>query len=129
VRPLPQGQGAGGEVGPDLSDVGVRQPREYLLESIVAPDRKIAEGFETLVVATADGQVQAGILKSETGDALKLMTPEGKLVTIAKEDVEERKRGASAMPADLLKSLSRFEIRDLVAFLARQRAGAAHPPR
>ncbi|MDR3622322.1 MAG: HEAT repeat domain-containing protein [Paludisphaera borealis] len=120
--------GQGGDVGPDLSGVGGRQPREYLLESIVAPDRKIAEGFETLVVATADGQVQAGILKSEAGDALKLMTPEGKLVTISKDDVEERKRGASAMPADLTKSLSRSEVRDLVAYLANQKPGSGDTP-
>ena len=120
--------GQGGEVGPDLSGVGGKQPREYILESIVAPDRKIAEGFETLVVATADGQVLAGILKSEAGDALKLMTPEGKLVTIAKDDVDERKRGASAMPADLIKSLSRSEVRDLVAYLANQKPGSGDTP-
>ncbi len=120
--------GQGGEVGPDLSGVGGKQPREYILESIVTPDRKIAEGFETLVVATADGQVQAGILKSEAGDSLKLMTPEGKLVTILKDDVDERKRGASAMPADLIKSLSRSEVRDLVAYLANQKPGAADAP-
>ena len=121
--------GQGGEVGPDLSGVGGKQPREYILESIVAPDRKIAEGFETLVVATADGQVQAGILKSEAGDALKLMTPEGKLVTIPKDEVDEQQaRGASAMPADLTKSLSRSEVRDLVAYLADQKPGSGDTP-
>src|SRR5262249_35208682 len=40
--------GEGGEVGPDLSDIGKRQNREYLLESIVDPNKQIAKGFETV---------------------------------------------------------------------------------
>ncbi len=46
------------------------------------------------------------------------MTPEGKLVTVAQSQVEERQQGKSAMPADLIKSLTRSEVRDLVEFLA-----------
>ena len=41
--------------------------RRYLLESIVAPNRQIAKGFETLVIATSDGQVHTGILKEDDG--------------------------------------------------------------
>jgi quinoprotein glucose dehydrogenase len=113
--------GQGGEVGPDLTGIGKRQPREYLLQAIVAPNAKIAEGFETLVLATNDGQVHAGVLKSEDADTVKLMTPEAHLISIPKSAIEERKRGASAMPEDLLKSLSKSEIRDLVEFLAGSR--------
>src|SRR6185437_7314101 len=98
--------------------IGKRQDRRYLLEAIVAPNRQIAKGFETLVLATSDGQVQTGILKEDDGKNLRLITPEGKLLTIAKGDIEEQKRGASAMPEDLLKNLSRSEIRDLVEYLA-----------
>jgi quinoprotein glucose dehydrogenase len=110
--------GKGGEVGPDLTGIGKRQDRRYILEAIVAPNRQIAKGFETLVVATSDGQVQSGILKEDDGKNLRLITAEGKLLTIAKAEIEEQKRGASAMPEDVLKHLSRSEIRDLVEFLA-----------
>ena len=68
----------GGEVGPALNGIGSRQDRRYLLESIVAPDRQIAKGFDTLVVATADGQVHTGIVKEDTPDHIRLITPEGK---------------------------------------------------
>jgi quinoprotein glucose dehydrogenase len=108
----------GGEVGPDLNGLGSRQDRRYLLESIVAPDRQIAKGFETLVVASADGQVHTGIVKEDTPDHIRLITPEGKFVTVPRADIEEQKRGASAMPQDLIKHLSRAEVRDLVEFLA-----------
>ncbi len=110
--------GNGGEVGPELSGIGKKHPREYLLESIVAPNQAIAQGFESVVVATNNGQIVAGVFKSEDGQTLKLMTAEAKLIEIPKSDIDERKRGESAMPADLHKKLSHAEIRDLVEFLA-----------
>ncbi len=108
----------GGEVGPDLNGIGIRHDRRYILESIVTPDRQIAKGFETLVVATADGQVHTGIVKEDTPDHIRLIMPDGKFVSVPKADIEQQRRGASAMPQDLIKHLSRSEIRDLVEFLA-----------
>ena len=46
------------------------------------------------------------------------MTAEGKPVDVPKDAIEERKRGPSAMPADLVQKLSKSELRDLVEFLA-----------
>jgi quinoprotein glucose dehydrogenase len=111
----------GGEVGPDLTGIGKRQSRQYLLESIVVPNRQIAQGFETLVLALNDGQVVSGILKAEDANVLRLVTPEGKPLVIRKTDIEERKRGNSAMPEDRIKFLTKSEIRDLIEFLARSR--------
>jgi quinoprotein glucose dehydrogenase len=120
--------GQGGEVGPDLSGIGARKDRAYLLEAIVAPNRQIAEGFESRVVATSDGRVHVGVFKSDDGDTLKLMTAEGRPLSIPKADIEEQKRGDSAMPDDLVKFLSKSELRDLVEFLARQKAAVASKP-
>ena len=113
--------GQGGEVGPDLSDIGARRDRPYLLEAIVAPSRQIAEGFETRVVATTDGRVHIGVFRSDDGDTLRLVTAEGKPLAIPKAEIEEQKRGDSAMPDDVVKLLSKAELRDLVEFLARQK--------
>ena len=112
------GRSFGGEVGPDLSDIGARQPRDYLLASIVAPDRNIAEGFESVVLAMADGTIVTGVLRGEDDQTIRLITPEGQLLTVAKDEVEERKRGPSSMPADMTTKLSEREIRDLVEFLS-----------
>ena len=111
-------QGAGGEVGPDLSKVAAEKKREYLLESIVDPSRTIARGFETVVLTTVDGQAVIGILKSEDDMELRLMTAEGKLVTVAKAEIDERGRGKSAMPETLLNYLTRSDLRDLVEYLS-----------
>ncbi|MCC6417772.1 MAG: c-type cytochrome [Gemmataceae bacterium] len=110
--------GQGGEVGPDLTGIGARQPRPYLLEALVVPNRQIAKGYETVVLTLTDGQVKSGILKSEDAKAVRLMTPEGVLLTVPKKEIDVRGRGPSAMPDDLTRHLTRSEVRDLVEFLA-----------
>ncbi len=110
--------GVGGEVGPDLTGIGGRQKRDYLLESIVDPNRQIAKGFETVVLTLTSGKYVTGVIKSEDASSVRLMTPEGALVTVPKADIDERNRGKSAMPEDLTKYLSRSDLRDLVEFLA-----------
>jgi quinoprotein glucose dehydrogenase len=111
------GEGVG-EVGPDLTGVGGRQNRAYLLESIVEPNKQIAKGFETVELTLTTGQVRSGVLRAETATELKLVTPEGATLVVPKEKIEERRTGKSAMPEDLVKRLTRKEVRDLVAFLA-----------
>ncbi|HKB35962.1 MAG TPA: HEAT repeat domain-containing protein, partial [Gemmataceae bacterium] len=110
--------GEGGDVGPDLAGIGSKQTREYLLESLVEPSKQIARGFETVVLTTSAGKVVSGIIKAEDKKSVRLITAEGKLVTIAVKDIEDRQTGKSAMPDDLVKHLSPRELRDLVEFLA-----------
>jgi quinoprotein glucose dehydrogenase len=110
----------GAEVGPDLTGIGARQNREYLLESIINPNAKIAEGFESLLVTLTDNSVHAGIVKSENDKELTLMPPTGKLEKIPKNRIKSREKGPSGMPA-LSALLSKRELRDLVEFLASQR--------
>jgi quinoprotein glucose dehydrogenase len=111
-------KGQGGEVGPELTGIGSKQKREYLLEAIVDPNKEIAKGYETTVVSLSNGLFVTGIVKGEDAGELRLMDAEGKILTVAKKDIEERTRGKSAMPEDLIKSLTKAELRDLVEFLA-----------
>ncbi len=46
------------------------------------------------------------------------MTADGKLISVPNDQIEERKPGKSSMPEELIKHLTRFELRDLVAYLA-----------
>ena len=108
----------GGEVGPDLTKVAGQHPRDYLLESIVVPDKAIAKGFEPVVILTTDGKQINGTLREEDADQVKLITAEGNIVVVKKTDIDERARGKSAMPEDLVKKLSKFELRDLVEYLS-----------
>jgi quinoprotein glucose dehydrogenase len=109
---------AGGEVGPNLTVIGKQRDRRYLLESICLPDAQIAKGFETAVIANDFGQVFTGIVKSENDDYVELIQNDGSQQRIFLDEIVARRKGKSSMPADLLKSLSRRELRDLVAYLA-----------
>jgi quinoprotein glucose dehydrogenase len=111
-------QGDGGDVGPNLSALALQKPREYLLEAVVDPNRAIAKGFETAVLQTEDGKVHVGIIKQETADRITLQAPDGAVVNVDPKTVEERAVGKSGMPEDLVKKLTRRELRDLVEFLA-----------
>jgi quinoprotein glucose dehydrogenase len=111
-------KGEGGDVGPDLAGIGSKQKRDYLLESIVDPNRQIAQGFETIVLTLTNGKVVSGIVKGEDAKEVKLMTAEGQLLTVPKAKIDERARGKSAMPEDTVKHLTKRELRDLVEYLA-----------
>jgi quinoprotein glucose dehydrogenase len=108
----------GGDVGPELTKIAADKKREYLLEALVAPSKTIAKNFETVVILDIDGVQHTGIVKQEDDKQLTLMTPEAKLITLAKNKIEARKPGKSSMPEDLLKYVSKSELRDLVEFLA-----------
>jgi quinoprotein glucose dehydrogenase len=110
--------GSGGDVGPDLSKIGQQKERPYLLEAVALPSKTIAKNFETAVLLDFDGKIHTGIVRHEDNQRIDLMTAEGKLVSLKKDEIEQRKEGKSAMPEDLTKHLNRRELRDLVEFLS-----------
>ena len=111
--------GQGGVVGPALDGISLKHPREYLLESIVAPNAAVAPGFDTALVQTKSAGWKTGVVVSEDDKELVLRNPEDNaLINIAKTDIKARERGPSAMPEGLHKALSKHELRDLVEWLA-----------
>ena len=110
--------GEGSDVGPDLSEIAKTKTRDYLLEAVVDPNAKIAEGFETAVFAMDDGRVISGIVRGEDEKAFRLVLPTGESVTVEKARIDERAKGQSGMPADVMKQISRRELRDVVEYLS-----------
>ena len=110
--------GTGGKVGPDLSGVGKLYDRRGVLESVVDPNLKIADGFGQIIVATEDGLVHTGVVKEENDTQLALMDKDGNVTWLDVDTIEGRKEGKSSMPEDLMDQLSRDELRDLVEYLS-----------
>ena len=108
----------GGDVGPDLTGIGTRQNREYILESILFPNKQIAAGSENLLVTLKNGMAYAGVVKSEDDKELVLNSPEDGLVKLKKSDIQSREKGLSAMPEGMGSLLSKQDLRNLVEFLA-----------
>lgn len=113
----------GGFVGPELTHISKEKNREYLLESIIAPEKKIAKGYETVTLALSDGKIISGIVKSESDQEIVLSNGGQKevITKISKEDIEDESRGKSGMPLEFGKILSRRDIRNLVEYLSRQK--------
>ena len=89
-----------------------------MLESIVLPNKQIAEGFDSVLVATKDGETYAGVLKSESADELIINSPDAGLQTVKKANIESRKKALSPMPEGIGKILSKQDLRNLVEFLS-----------
>jgi putative heme-binding domain-containing protein len=109
--------GAGAAIGPDLTGSN-RADREYLLANVLDPSALIGKDYLAHVVATSDGRVLTGLIKSDDKDSLTLQTA-NELLVIPVGDVEERRPSElSMMPDDLWTPLSEFEVRSLAAYLA-----------
>ena len=109
--------GDGGDAGPNLAEIGAKVTREYLLESIVKPNAKIAPGYDTIVVTLKDGGSAAGIVASETATTLTLRNTDNKLVEVKKTDITKREGAPSGMPEIYGSILSKSELRDVIEFL------------
>jgi putative heme-binding domain-containing protein len=113
--------GRGGNVGPDLSQIGKIRSRAELLESIVFPSVTVTPEYRTIVVATRDGRVTNGLLVRETPDSITLRTIDLSEVRIKREDVEAVTPAAgSLMPDGLETIITPQELRDLLEFLTKQ---------
>ncbi len=108
---------AGGQVGPDLSAIGSSSPADYIIHSVLNPDRDVKEAFISLTVATVDGDILQGILVDRTEDRLTLRDANGQLIVISSDDIDEEVEGKSLMPKGLVKFMTRQEMLDLLAFL------------
>jgi quinoprotein glucose dehydrogenase len=111
-------QGKGGIVGPDLSKIGGQKTREYLLESILFPNKEIAQGYAQVILRLRNDSVETGRIEKETDRELHLILPDGNRKVVSKAEVTARKVGLSAMPEDAAKMLSKRDLRDLVEYLA-----------
>lgn len=110
--------GQGGDVGPVLNGVAKEKTREYLLEAILTPNKDIAKGYESVLLTLADGRTISGVLRAKDAKGYTVVTAEGKVIAVAKDDVDGEKPDKSAMPDDLAKKLTKRELRDVVEFLA-----------
>ena len=59
--------GGGGVIGPDMLSVGASAPVDYIVDSLLEPNKKIKEGYHTTVLTTKDSQVVTGGLTSRDG--------------------------------------------------------------
>jgi putative heme-binding domain-containing protein len=121
--------GQGGDVGPDLSQIGGKFDRTHLIESILDPSAEILQGYQATIIETKSGRVWTGIIKSESATAVTLMEVGGKQIVIPVRDIETRAASkVSLMPAGLADTMTPAEFTDLIAYLESLRTGRKPTP-
>ena len=111
-------RGQGGDIGPDLSDVGGKFDRPLLIESLLDPSRQIVEGYRTTTIAFKDGRVVTGIARDESPAGLVVIDADGKRHAVVADEIEVRKSdNTSLMPSGLASGLSTAEFTDLIAYM------------
>jgi putative heme-binding domain-containing protein len=122
-------QGQGGDVGPDLSQIGGKFDRTHLIESILNPSGEILQGYQATIIETKSGRSLTGIVKSESETAVTLMDAKGKRMTIPLREIEAREVSkVSLMPVGLADGMTPAEFTDLMAYLETLRTGRKPTP-
>jgi len=110
--------GFGKQVGPDLSEIGTKLPREALYTSILDPSAGISHNYENFVVLLDSGQVVSGLKISDTDSQLTLRTAEAIDRTFDKDEIIEFKQSEkSIMPENLHHSFDQQGLIDIVEYM------------
>ena len=105
------------KAGPNLQDIGARYGRDELLDALLNPSRKIADGFSVQVIETRSQGLVIGVVAQET-PSLLVRNELGDEIAVPLDQVQSRRESErSMMPDDLTDSLSDQELLDVLAFL------------
>jgi len=109
----------GGEIGPELTGLGLHTERIFILESIVEPNAVISPGFASYLLTLKNGDVLAGVVTlMAVRKSSSTSLADGKRRTIKTADIAERTALPSPMPPALGLVLGKRAIRDLVEYIA-----------
>ena len=104
--------------GPELTGIASRFSKRETLESILNPSKIIPDRYQSKLVLTSGGDQIIGLQVGDNGDSISLQQTDGQVIRVAKSEIEETKTvNQSAMPANLLDSLTLEQIADLFAFM------------
>lgn len=126
--------GRGGNLGPDLSDVGFMRGAAYLRQAVVDPGAALPKGvlqvpsrgyaeYLPLRIVTKQGSEVRGIRVNEDAFTIQMRDQAGKFHSLRKSDLEllDKQSGQSLMPSFATR-LTAPELTDLVAYLVSLRS-------
>jgi putative membrane-bound dehydrogenase-like protein len=111
--------GRGGNVGPELSTIARAMVREKMVQSVLEPSKEIAPQFIAWTITQKNGSTVTGVMQDEDiHGAVTLADSQGKVTKIKLDQIEKRvPQKTSLMPDNLVETLTKQEVRDLIAFL------------
>lgn len=114
-------RGEGGNIGPDLTQLGTRFTPKDMLESIIEPNKVVSDQYAATVFTMKDGSSILGRLTNENEETYFIsqnpFAPEA-VREIPKKDVLSTKYSyVSVMYPGLINRLNEEEVKDLIAYL------------
>ena len=107
------------DVGPALTEIGSKLPKEELYAAILDPSAGVSFGYEAWLVTMKDGNVAFGIIESETPEEISVKGPTGVVTRHPKANVKSRmQQTVSLMPPGLHLTMNETELVDLIEYLA-----------
>ena len=105
--------------GPMLGGIRERYSRADIVEAVLKPSAKIAQGFESQFFKVKNnGETIEGFVIKEGGDSVEVRNIGGVTTVIEKGDIVERgKRTASIMPEGLFKAGTTEDLASLISYL------------
>ncbi len=91
---------------------------DYVVESILYPNKAIKDGYASLIVTTKDGDLVQGIKVREDKTELVLRDNLRDEFSIPIAEIKSRKDGGSLMPSGLADAMTHGEFVDLVRFVS-----------
>jgi putative heme-binding domain-containing protein len=109
----------GGVLGPELTVIGAGMSTELIIESVLWPKRQVKEGYLSTTLTTKDGKVVSGYVDTETKAKIVIRdAATGTKQALRTADVASRQDAGTLMPPGLAATLTRDQLRDMIAYLA-----------
>ena len=107
----------GHDVGPGLGSLTDRKPQS-VLKAILDPNAAVETRYVNYVAVTKDGRSRNGLMATETGSSITLLSGESRKELILRAEIDElRAQGKSLMPEGMEKDLSPQDIADLITVI------------
>ena len=104
--------------GPYLGAAGAKFTRDYLVDSILEPNKVVAQGFQTSMLSMKDGTAKMGFVTGEADGVVEIRDISGAVSKVKREEVkEETHMPQSMMPPGLAAGLTVDEFTSLVEYL------------
>ena len=114
-------EGEGGIIGPDLTAAGRRFSPHDLVETIIDPSKAVSDQYQATVFLMESGKTVVGRIANVRPQAYMIQTDmldPGNFTLIKVNEIEGKRPSTdSMMPADLLNTMTREEIIDLMAYM------------
>jgi putative heme-binding domain-containing protein len=111
-------RGEGGFRGPDLSVIGSQRSIEYLRESILDPDARVAQEYWTAKIVMNDKSEHAGFLMNQDSYRVQILDFKDGLISVSRDSFKDFGMDRSSTMPPYKGKLTDTELDDIVSYLA-----------